>query len=428
MSRKIEMTWVCSSCDLRNLGRHKACQTCGNPKDSSEKYEMPGETRSVASVTDAKLLRQASAGRDWRCKYCGSDQMRLDHRCAECGAESADGAEVRDGAAPTPQGVAVAPPLPASSSFAVRPFATPTAAAAPQRGRRSPYPFGLRLGAFIGAISAALLSCALGCVALGGIAAWWSNRPRDVQVAATRWEQVVHVDRYRVFDREGFTEAQNATAFDMRPLGQRHHHDEQVFDHNETVHFTERVQDGYDSESYTEQVSCGQDCTTSPESCHEECSSDDNGFASCHNVCSGGGQSCTTRYCSETRTRQVPRYRDEPRTREEPRYRAEPRFAEWFAFKQWEWAEDRVLRESGADCTARWPSAERVHLAVGLAPGEQERERREATYNVRFADDDAASYTLVPSSETDFARFPPRSRHRIRASGQEVVELLGPGE
>lgn len=426
MSRKIEMTWVCSSCDFRNLGRHKTCQTCGSPKDSSEKFEMPSDTRSVASVTDAKLLRQASAGRDWRCKYCGSDQLRLDHRCAECGAESAEGTEVRDGTAPTPapQGfAAVAPPLPGSPPYAAQSFAART-----QRGRPSSYPFGLRFGAFIIAISAALLSCALGCVALGGIASWWSNRPRDVQVAATRWEHVVHVDRFRVFDREGFAEAQNATAFEVRPLGERHHHDEQVLDHYETVHFTERVQDGYDSESYTEQVSCGQDCTTTPESCHEECSSDDNGFASCHDVCSGGGQSCTTRYCSETRTRQVLRYRDEPRTREQPRYRAEARFAEWFAFKQWEWGEDRVLRESGSDSAARWPSAERVHLSVGLAPGEQERERREATYSVRFADDDDGAYTFVPSSEAEFARFPRGSRHRIRASGQEVAAVLGPAE
>lgn len=404
MARKIELTWVCSSCDFRNLGRHKECQQCGNPKDASEKYEMPGETRAVASVTDEKLLRQASAGRDWRCKYCGSNQMRLDHRCAQCGADAGEGAAVHDGPAPP----------------------RPTANSALRVTR--PFPVAARAGALVAAVVGVLFTCAGSCVGLGALSSWWNHRPRDVQVAGTSWEHVVHVDCYRVFDREGFAEARPAAAFDVRPLGQRHHHDEQVFNHMETVHYTERVQDGYDTESYTERVSCGQDCTSTPESCHEVCTSDDNGFASCHDVCSGGGQSCSTRYCDESRTRQVPRYRDDPRTREEPRYRPEPRFAEWFAYKVWDWGENRVLRQAGLNDAAHWPTTEAIHLGVGLAEGERERERRDARYTVRFADADGGSYALVPSSEAGFRRFPIGSRHRIRANGPQVEAVLAPGE
>ena len=400
MSRKIELTWVCSSCQFRNLGRHKECQQCGNPKDDTEKYEMPGETRAVASVVDAKLLQQASAGADWRCRYCGSDQRRLDHRCAQCGADSSEGASVNEGVA--------------------APFSAPQ----PVPRARSPRRLGLLVAGVVGVLGALLFSC----VAFGALASWWSGRPREVRVAGTTWEQVVHVDRYRVFDREGFAEARSPGAFEVRSLGPRRHHDEQVFDHLETVHFTELVQDGYDTETYSERVSCGEDCTTTPETCHEVCTNDNNGFASCSDVCSGGGQSCSTRYCDEARTRQVPRFRDEPRTREEPRYRAEPRFAEWFAYKEWAWGEDRVLREAGADTASRWPSPAAIHLAVGLRQGELERERREARYAVRFADDDGDSYALVPASEPDFARFPLGSRHRIRASGGQVEAVLAPGE
>jgi ribosomal protein L37E len=42
--RQIEMTWTCSSCGQQNLGRHKTCQQCGDPKDKSEKYEIPKDT------------------------------------------------------------------------------------------------------------------------------------------------------------------------------------------------------------------------------------------------------------------------------------------------------------------------------------------------------------------------------------------------
>ena len=51
--RQIEMTWRCSSCSHQNLGRDKTCQQCGDPKDKSEKYEMPADTASAASLRDA---------------------------------------------------------------------------------------------------------------------------------------------------------------------------------------------------------------------------------------------------------------------------------------------------------------------------------------------------------------------------------------
>ena len=75
--RHIEMTWRCSACAAKNLGRHKVCQGCNHPKDGSERYEMPEDPSRAVSVTDADLLRMATAGPDWRCAYCGSDQRKL---------------------------------------------------------------------------------------------------------------------------------------------------------------------------------------------------------------------------------------------------------------------------------------------------------------------------------------------------------------
>jgi hypothetical protein len=55
-SRQIEMTWRCTSCSAKNLGRFKVCQKCNSPKDGSEEYEMPEDPSKAASVTEASLL------------------------------------------------------------------------------------------------------------------------------------------------------------------------------------------------------------------------------------------------------------------------------------------------------------------------------------------------------------------------------------
>src|SRR5688500_12887171 len=87
--RHIELVWRCSSCGHRSLGRHMQCQSCGNPKDASEEYEMPVDPAVVASVTEPELLRMAQAGANWRCRYCSSDQRDLHGECARCGGDRA---------------------------------------------------------------------------------------------------------------------------------------------------------------------------------------------------------------------------------------------------------------------------------------------------------------------------------------------------
>ncbi|MFO0626630.1 MAG: hypothetical protein U0325_13530 [Polyangiales bacterium] len=188
-------------------------------------------------------------------------------------------------------------------------------------------------------------------------------------------------------------------------------------------HYTVRVLDGYTSESYTAQVACGRDCTTSSPTCSERCSSNRNGFATCRTVCSGGGQSCTTRYCSESRTRQVPRYRDDPRTRQVPRYRSEPRYAEAYRWHVWAWGPQRVLTRSGGDDPPRWPDDPEVALGRAVGEGERERAARVATYEVRVRDEDAATWRITPATEAEFVAFAPRSAHRAhREAGRVTID------
>lgn len=389
--RVIEMTWTCSSCAHRNLGRHKTCATCGSPKDASESYEMPADPSTAASVTEDALLRMALDGPDWRCAYCGSDQRRADRGCARCGASAVEGAEVTE----------PAPDLDA-----------PTWRGAPPEARAWHRPWWVR---------ALLAAAALALIALGARA--WSRRARDLdaQVVARAWRHEVQVERWAVRAREGFAEDRPPEVIDELPLGPRVHHHEQVLDGYDTQHYTERVLDGYTSESYSAQVACGQDCTTTAQSCREQCSSNRNGFATCRTVCSGGGQSCRTRYCAESRTRQVPRYRNEPRTRQVPRYRSEARFAEAYRWHLWAWGPQRTLVRRGTDETPRWPPDDEVGLNRGLAEGERERASRVATYEVSVRDEDATTWRITPATESEFNTFAPRSAHRVHREAGRVT-------
>lgn len=83
-TRIVENTWTCTACKATNLGRHMTCQSCGEPKDRHEKYELP-EHR--PSVTNPEQLKQANAGANWTCSYCQWDNRDLLRKtCAQCGA------------------------------------------------------------------------------------------------------------------------------------------------------------------------------------------------------------------------------------------------------------------------------------------------------------------------------------------------------
>lgn len=394
--RQIEMVWDCSSCGHRNLGRHTLCQRCGNPKDASEAYKMPGDPASAATVTDPELLRMATAGVNWQCAYCGSHQRRFDGACAQCGAAQAAGQD--------------APLHPGAIGQSTALMGPP---AVPSRKRLGPL--------------AALLAVVTSCCGFFGVGALFrAGRSDEVtdtttvkthfvgEVIAARWERVITVERYRNVAREGFAESIPADASERESRGQRHHHDEQVPDGFETQHYTERVQSGFDTETYTERVACGETCTPRPEHCQEVCTPNGNGFATCEQQCTGGGEDCSTRYCDEPRTRQVPRYVDEPRTRQVPRFRSEPRTAEWFAYRVWSWETHRTLRAEGSSSEPlRWPAPEEVRLGEGLAEGERERERRGETFTVELRTA-LRALTLYPGSEGEFARYQEHSLHFVR--------------
>jgi hypothetical protein len=217
----------------------------------------------------------------------------------------------------------------------------------------------------------------------------WLNRTRtfEATVQEVTWERTISVERYQLWDKEGWATDVPPLAVDVRDLGDR-------------VHHYDKVLDGYETESYTARVRCGEDCVTVPRQCTEHCASNENGFATCQDVCTGGGQSCSPRYCDEPRTRQVPIYHEEPR------------YAKFAAYRIWDWGHHRTVKAVGASTTdLRWPEQE-ARVGLDLAPNEQEREIRDGRYLVSLGYDGSDTISVSVAAE-QFSRFLPESRHEL---------------
>lgn len=397
----IEMYWGCLACRGENLGRFKACQSCGSPRTEQSPEWMPGDTSSRAAVQDPRLLQSFQAGADWRCRYCGSSQFRAHGVCAQCGAGQAQAQ------APTPT------PAHHASHWAQQPAAPRWAQQRPvdafanfeppapktawsimkewARGHR-------RALVVVGVIGVAL-----------SVALFFLLRTKVVEakVIATSWERVVHVERYKIWDREGWSA--DATAFDTRSLGQRvHHHD--------------RVKVGSHTESYTERVSCGQECKTVKGSCRttqRTCKSNKNGSATCSGgdtVCSPDRESCSTKYCDERRTRTVDDYENVPR------------YQEWYAWRVWDWGHQRDVRASGTSVSdVAWPTDAQIAVGESLATGEKERAlSRGESFSATLAWDDER-FEYKPESVEEFQRFGLGTKHELKVGISHGVELLRDG-
>lgn len=377
MTEIIEMLWGCTSCGAkRNRGRFKECESCGAPRTPDSPEYMPDDIQSAPAITDPELLRKFEGGEDWKCKYCGSSAFRADGSCAQCGSPQDDSTAAE--ATQTP---------------------APTVTEIPGLG-----PDRRRLVLAIGG-GVAVLACVL----------WLLLRQRvyDVRVAQASWQATVHLERYAIRGHESFAEGIAAGAFAQAPLGQRHHHDEKLLDHYVPVPYTVNEFAGYRSESYTASEPCGQSCYSTPRTC----TSNKNGSA----TCTGGGQHCSTRYCSVTKTRQVAYTKPVIHIRQDPVYRYEPRFAEWYSWKAWEWGPDHDVSCSGADAKVLWPPESQRVLKLG--DGERQRESKSLTMSVVFAHD-KDTFTYTPKTEQQFTRFGIGTRHRIRKAALGAVEVV----
>jgi len=425
-----ELRWRCSisTCCHENRGRDKNCRNCGKPKEGEVFYD-PEEGEGPA-LTDAVLIQQATAGTDWQCTFCGSHQRRSSGECANCGAEQAmsrdqatkwDDGHVGEGGLSPAEEERVEALLKAAKRVEALPkpkrrpkltdedveeicsedpSPSSTVIATPVPVYRRNYrPLALGSALFFG-------------ILLLGALVFFLVRPVEVdaRVQGVSWKYTVQVEREKTVHEEGFDAP--IGAFDVLPMGERHHHYRQV-------------PDGFRTVSYLEEYQCGtipRTCTRTPRTCTRTprtCTNNQNGFKTCmggDEICSGGQESCTgggPRYCTRPATRQEPKFRDESVT------------AMWYSWNVWRWVLDRQVKAEGSTDKPHWPSAEKIALNKNLPNGVRaEREERVTSYTVTFRDDEGESYTYHPKEIGEFESFHAGEPQLIKVNKLGSVEIV----
>lgn len=357
MTDQIEMWWKCSACGTTNGGLSKKCGErivkhgkvvtgtslgCGKYQER-EPWFMPCDISKKANITDSKELEKARAGVDWYCGYCGSTQRRSDGECSVCGGNKGFSTEDRDG----------------KSKFVDtdKKYVSETKSFN-KKVRR----FNLKNISIIAIIGIIILLFIY----------FLTPRYVDAKVESVNWVGVITVERFKRIHDEGWDAPSDA---------------EDVVSEGSKIHHYDHVKVGSHIESYTERVACGQDCTT--ESIPRSCSSNGNGTASC----TGGGtmQSCSTRYCDETRYRTVDDYEDKPR------YRM------WYSWYAWRWRFQRDVKSFGNNLKLQAPTEEQIALNIGCIGKESERKSLvEYKYECKFFDKEGKSYIYQPTTEVEF--------------------------
>lgn len=398
---QVEMWWTCNSCKSDNRGRYKQCQVCGKAKEGEVFFDKE-DLGPEAAVTDPELLKQALAGSDFECKFCGSHNRRDNGDCSECGAlqgESRNTITKWDNGEVGPAGSGMNA-LEEAKSLSKEFVSQPTKpmpvkkrvlaqskepVVEPEESIKIPLDFNhVKITAIVLLVAAIL-----------GIGGYFLFRTRiiDAQVDSVSWVHFVNVERYQKVSDAGFDDQIPGDAVDVVPMGERHHHYVKEFSHVET---------------YSCDKPCGEDCHTTPKHCNttpKHCTSNKNGFKTCSGgdrVCSGGDRVCKTKYCSTTCKRDI--YKDVSVKRP------------YFQWRVWRWKHDRTVTETGNDNNPVWPSTEKVNLQ------DKERTNQSVDYRVWFIDQDGDKHSYTPDSEAEFRALVPGTKKKIK------VRLIGENE
>jgi ribosomal protein L40E len=78
------LEWICPSCGTRNPGPKKTCVNCGAPQPENVQFERAADEQ---IVTDESAIREARAGADYICPYCGTRNAAQAELCVQCGGD-----------------------------------------------------------------------------------------------------------------------------------------------------------------------------------------------------------------------------------------------------------------------------------------------------------------------------------------------------
>lgn len=98
MARKslgfIPLIWECAFCSTQNPGPIKSCTSCGAPQPDDVAFLQVDEEQ-FNFIKDESLIREAKAGPDIHCPYCGTRNPSTAELCSNCGGDLSHGGKAR---------------------------------------------------------------------------------------------------------------------------------------------------------------------------------------------------------------------------------------------------------------------------------------------------------------------------------------------
>jgi len=99
MARKslgfVPLIWQCDSCGTQNPGPVKTCTSCGAPQPTDVEFLRVDEEK-FNFIKDEALIREAKAGPNIHCPFCGTRNPASAKLCSNCGGELTMGGKARE--------------------------------------------------------------------------------------------------------------------------------------------------------------------------------------------------------------------------------------------------------------------------------------------------------------------------------------------
>ena len=370
----VENSWTCKSCgSSTQKGRYTTCHKCGAPKGKDVVDKVP-DPISAPHVTDESMLRDAKAGSNWVCEYCGKQERNNRGDCTYCAAERDSDAVPRTLKAewlPESAKKLRAYHCMDAEEELVDALSREIALEIEREIASFPWHRRHRLKIKIG----------FGALVVG-LLIWmglWLFLPHEVDttVTSTTWEYTMELQQRETRHGEGWDGDRPGSHFnDSCRTKQRGTEDCNPHDCN--AH----------SESY--------DCNPHDCSCRSTCTDNGNGYSSCSETCSTCYDSCS-------------------RTVYDTCYDQCAVYDQWCEYDYYEWPTILKQQTSGNDHKVHWP--------VMPEPKELQRIKSTAKYHVVFTGEED-TWDIDPNSLDDFTKYSQGAMWKIKVNRAGKVEPL----
>jgi len=362
----IENKWSCDSCGSPGqLGRHLECANCGAPK-KKDVVDRIGDPDTETPIVDLARIREAKAGANWVCEYCGKQERTLNGKCKYCAGEREREAERVNRSQRRTGGLRYEPK--ATSKEEIKTVATRSQV--PVKRRRWWHRRKNQV------VAVAVTIATLASVWFG----YWLLVPREVdaKISQISWEYTKHLKQRETHHGSGWEDEMPSSHFNDS-CETRQHGTEDCNAHDCNPH----------------QV--GHSCNAHDCNCSTQCTDQGNGYSQC-------SESCSTCYdtCYETEY--------------DTCYDQCDVYEEWCEYDYYTWPIIKTETASGVNNhDMKWPALEKT--------GENQKIDSISRFEVKFQDikDDTERWDLHPKDANEFTLYTAGDHWKIKVNRAGMI-------